>query len=108
MKHCLCTGVLSATRRSADIIRLVNNTCLSVHRVFLTFPFLKHKGLDLFALLIAVNVFLSAVVVFHIFSSLLVNIYGSCQMFVSEYRNMLADRLLQMCSYNISREVCLF
>lgn len=42
----------------------------------------------------------------HIFVfSLLVNIYGSCEMFVSEYRNLLADRLLQMCSYDVSREV---
>lgn len=40
----------------------------------------------------------------HLFS-LLVNIYGSCEMFVSEYRNLLADRLLQMGSYDVSREV---
>ena len=37
--------------------------------------------------------------------SLLVNIYGSSQLFVSEYRNMLADRLLQLCSYDTTREV---
>ena len=38
--------------------------------------------------------------------SLLVNIYGSREMFVNEYRNLLADRLLQSLNYDISREVC--
>ena len=37
--------------------------------------------------------------------SLLVNIYGSREMFVSEFRNLLADRLLQSQVYDISREV---
>ncbi len=37
--------------------------------------------------------------------SLLVNIYGSREMFVNEYRNLLADRLLQNTGYNTSREV---
>ena len=47
----------------------------------------------------------------NVVSSLLVTIYGSCEVFVSEYCNLLADRLLQMCSYDISREVvkhCVF
>lgn len=37
--------------------------------------------------------------------SLLVNIYGSREVFVSEYRNLLADRLLQSLVYDTSREV---
>ena len=37
--------------------------------------------------------------------SLLVNIYGSREVFVSEYRNLLADRLLQSLAYDTSREV---
>ena len=40
--------------------------------------------------------------------SILVNIYGSQEMFVSEYRHLLADRLIQALTYDISREVCLF
>ena len=48
---------------------------------------------------------ISMMLMFLIYCSLLINIYGSCEMFVSEYRNLLADRLLQMCSYNISKEV---
>jgi len=35
-----------------------------------------------------------------------VNIYGSREMFVSEYRSLLADRLLQSLNYDMSREVC--
>lgn len=34
------------------------------------------------------------------------NIYGSREMFVSEYRSLLADRLLQSLNYDMSREVC--
>ena len=41
------------------------------------------------------------------FCSLLVNIYGSREVFVSEYRNLLADRLLQSLAYDTSREVSL-
>ena len=41
---------------------------------------------------------------FHI-CSLLVNIYGSYEMFVAEYRNLLADRLLQSFNFDVSREV---
>ena len=37
--------------------------------------------------------------------SLLVNIYGSREMFVNEFRNLLADRLLQSLNYDTSREV---
>ena len=37
--------------------------------------------------------------------SILVNIYGSQEMFVSEYRHLLADRLLQGLNYDTSREV---
>ncbi len=40
-----------------------------------------------------------------IFCSILVNIYGSREVFVNEYRNLLADRLLQSLNYDISREV---
>ena len=36
---------------------------------------------------------------------MLVSIYGSCEMFVAEYRSLLADRLLQSCTFDISREV---
>lgn len=39
------------------------------------------------------------------FCSLLVNIYGSREVFVSEYRNLLADRLLQSLVYDTSTEV---
>ena len=35
------------------------------------------------------------------------NIYGSREVFVSEYRNLLADRLLQSLAYDTSREVSL-
>eukprot|EP00731_Ephydatia_muelleri_P024290 Em0016g561a len=37
--------------------------------------------------------------------SLLVNIYGSREMFVNEYRNLLANRLLQSLNYDTCREV---
>lgn len=33
------------------------------------------------------------------------NIYGSREVFVNEYRSLLADRLLQSLNYDISREV---
>ena len=39
---------------------------------------------------------------------MLVSIYGSCEMFVAEYRNLLADRLLQSCTFDISREVTIW
>lgn len=42
-----------------------------------------------------------------IYYSILVHIYGSREMFVSEYRTLLADRLLQLLNYDISREVCI-
>ena len=38
--------------------------------------------------------------------SILVNIYGSQEMFVIEYRNLLADRLLQSLNYDTTKEVC--
>jgi len=41
-------------------------------------------------------------------NSMLVSIYGSCEMFVAEYRNLLADRLLQSCTFDISREVTIW
>ncbi|GIY73163.1 anaphase-promoting complex subunit 2 [Caerostris darwini] len=36
---------------------------------------------------------------------ILVNIYGSKEMFVNEYRNLLADRILTTFSYNIEKEL---
>eukprot|EP00026_Physarum_polycephalum_P002809 Phypoly_transcript_02817.p1 GENE.Phypoly_transcript_02817~~Phypoly_transcript_02817.p1 ORF type:complete len:818 (+),score=124.80 Phypoly_transcript_02817:172-2625(+) len=36
---------------------------------------------------------------------LLVNIYGSSELFVNEYRNMLADRLIAILDYDIDKEV---
>ena len=44
--------------------------------------------------------------VHYTYCSILVHIYGSQEMFVSEYRTLLADRLLQSLNYDISREVC--
>lgn len=38
---------------------------------------------------------------------ILVKIYGSPDLFVKEYCNLLADRLLASLSYDVSREVCL-
>lgn len=37
--------------------------------------------------------------------SMLVNIYGSKDMFVKEYRSLLADRILNQFNYEIHREV---
>lgn len=37
--------------------------------------------------------------------SMLVNIYGSSELFVNEYRNMLADRLIAITDYDVDREV---
>ena len=37
--------------------------------------------------------------------SMLVNIYGSKDMFVKEYETLLADRLLASCSYDIQKEI---
>eukprot|EP00040_Diaphanoeca_grandis_P029050 m.169123 g.169123 ORF g.169123 m.169123 type:complete len:767 (-) comp31552_c0_seq6:254-2554(-) len=37
-------------------------------------------------------------------TSLLINIYGSKELFVNEYRNLLADRLLALSDYNIDKE----
>jgi hypothetical protein len=36
----------------------------------------------------------------------LVNIYGTKEVFVNEYRNMLAERLLTITDYNTDKEVC--
>lgn len=36
---------------------------------------------------------------------MLVNIYGSTELFVNEYRNMLSERLLNIQDYNIEKEV---
>jgi anaphase-promoting complex subunit 2 len=38
---------------------------------------------------------------------MLVNIYGSRDMFVSEYRTLLADRILSSFNYDIAKEVSL-
>jgi hypothetical protein len=38
---------------------------------------------------------------------MLVNIYGSRDLFVSEYRTLLADRILSSFNYDIAKEVCL-
>ncbi|XP_063792234.1 anaphase-promoting complex subunit 2 [Pseudophryne corroboree] len=37
--------------------------------------------------------------------SLLVSIYGSKELFINEYRTLLADRLLHQCSYSSEREI---
>ncbi|XP_070811930.1 anaphase-promoting complex subunit 2 [Pituophis catenifer annectens] len=37
--------------------------------------------------------------------SLLVGIYGNKDLFISEYRTLLADRLLHQCNYNVEREI---
>jgi anaphase-promoting complex subunit 2 len=37
--------------------------------------------------------------------SMLVNIYGSSELFVNEYRNMLADRLIAITDYDVDKEV---
>ena len=37
--------------------------------------------------------------------SMLVNIYGSKELFVHEYRNLLADRILSQFSYETSKEI---
>lgn len=39
------------------------------------------------------------------FFSMLVNIYGSRDLFVSEYRTLLADRILSSFNYDIAKEV---
>ena len=39
--------------------------------------------------------------------SILVNIYGSKEMFINEYRQLLAERLLQTTDYNTTGEVVL-
>ena len=39
------------------------------------------------------------------FYSMLVNIYGSKDLFVSEYRTLLADRILSTFNYDTEREV---
>ena len=36
---------------------------------------------------------------------MLVNIYGSKDLFVSEYRTLLADRILSLFNYDVDREV---
>ena len=36
---------------------------------------------------------------------MLVNIYGSSELFVNEYRNMLADRLIAVTDYDVDKEV---
>ena len=38
---------------------------------------------------------------------MLVNIYGSRDLFVSEYRTLLADRILSSFNYDIAKEVWL-
>ena len=38
-------------------------------------------------------------------ASLFVNIYGSKELFVNEYRDLLADRLLEALSYDTDKEV---
>lgn len=40
-----------------------------------------------------------------LFVSLLVNVYGSKDLFVAEYQSLLADRLLMSLSYDIDKEV---
>ena len=40
-----------------------------------------------------------------LFFSMLVNIYGSRDLFVSEYRTLLADRILSSFNYDIAKEV---
>jgi anaphase-promoting complex subunit 2 len=37
--------------------------------------------------------------------SMLVNVYGSKELFVNEYRTLLADRLLSQFSYNTEKEI---
>ena len=37
--------------------------------------------------------------------SMLVNIYGSKELFVNEYRNLLADRILSQFNYDTEREI---
>ena len=39
------------------------------------------------------------------FNSMLVNIYGSKDLFVSEYRTLLADRILSSFNYDTEKEV---
>lgn len=39
------------------------------------------------------------------FDSMLVNIYGSKDLFVSEYRTLLADRILSSFNYDTEKEV---
>ena len=39
------------------------------------------------------------------FSSLLVNIYGSKELFIVEYQSLLADRVLSSLDYNTEKEV---
>lgn len=40
--------------------------------------------------------------------STLVNIYGSSELFVNEYRTLLADRLLAITDYDVDKEVRAF
>ena len=82
--HVIKTTVAAKTSRSrqtSDIIRLQQITCILHTRCIIRFLLF--------------------------FCSLLVNIYGSREVFVSEYRNLLADRLLQSLAYDTSREVSL-
>ena len=37
--------------------------------------------------------------------SMLVNIYGSKELFVNEYRSLLSNRLLAHCSYDTDKEI---
>jgi anaphase-promoting complex subunit 2 len=37
--------------------------------------------------------------------SMLVNVYGSKELFVNEYRTLLADRLLSQFTYNTEKEI---
>ena len=37
--------------------------------------------------------------------SMLVNIYGSKELFVNEYLSLLSNRLLAHCSYNMDKEI---
>jgi anaphase-promoting complex subunit 2 len=39
---------------------------------------------------------------------MLVSIYGTSELFVNEYRNMLADRLLSITDYDTDKEVTIY
>lgn len=50
----------------------------------------------------------TCIITCYMYISLLVHIYGSQEVFVNEYRTLLADRLLMTLDYDTTREVSFY